>query len=441
MNPVEKLIATLREDPLIRRVLRNSGYLFSGNALSALLGFVQLIFVVRLLGIERYGLVNAVLLFASNVNRLLSFRMSEVVTKYMGEALAQGDKARAAALAKWVGLAEALTSVAAYLVLFALAPWFADAPTATVLYQFYGLYLLANIVYETATGVLQVANRFGRVGAANTIQGVVTAVGVFLSFFMGWGVFEILASYLLGKLVAAAIVTGTAVQELKHHVSDRWLQAPASLLPDWKPILGFALTTNINGTVNLFARDNVPLYLKWLLGDAALGYFSLASRLITLVTLPIDPFITPTYTEITRTVAQRQWQTTRKLLKQVSLIGGAWTLLAGGGILALGWWLIPPVFGQDALPAYPCFIILLIGYGVANLANWNRPLLLALGYPNYPLIVAAVAGTIEIAIIFLLVPSGGILVGAAIFSAYLVVTILVNVARGLSILNYNETHA
>jgi O-antigen/teichoic acid export membrane protein len=400
-----------------------------------------LTFVIRLLGVEQFGLASGVMLFASNVNRFLSFRMSEVVTRYMGEALAQDNKARAAALAKWIGIAEAVTSLLAYLVLFVLAPWYSRNPTVVVLYQFYGLYLIANIIYETSTGVLQVTNRFSRVGLANTIQGVVTATGILISFFMNWGLFEILTAYLLGKIVAAVLVTGSALKELNQKVGRSWIHAPARLIPDWKSILGFAVNTNINGTVNLFARDNVPLYIQSLLGDVALGYFSLASRLITLVTLPIDPFIAPTYTEITRTIAQKQWQTTRKLLKQVSLVGGTWTLIAGGGLVALGWWFIPFVFGGEMSPAYLCFIVLLIGYGVANIANWNRPLLLALGHPNYPLIVAAITGAIEIALIFAFTPRGGYLIATAIFSAYLVISILINILRGLSILKHNEATA
>ncbi|RIK26053.1 MAG: hypothetical protein DCC54_08235 [Anaerolineae bacterium] len=80
-------------------------------------------------------------------------------------------------------------------------------------------------------------------------------------------------------------------------------------------------------------------------------------------------------------------------------------------------------------------LILLVGYGAANIANWNRPLLLALGRPNVPLVVAAVTGVAELALIVLLVPSGGYLVAAAIFSAYLAVSILVNISIGLSDIN------
>ena len=436
---LQKLTASLREDRVIIRVLRNSGYLFSGNAISAALGFIQGIFVVRLLGIEQFGALTAIMLFASNVNRLLSFRMSEVTVKYMGEALAQENKDRAASLAKWIGVAEALTSILAYIVLFLLAPWFSKDPATLNLYRYYGLFLLANLVYETSTGILQVTDKFSRAAFANLIQSLTTAALILLAFFMRWGMFEILTAYLVGKTVAAFVVAGSAIGELTRKVGNIWISASPRSVAEWKSIGKFALSTNVNGTVNLFARDNVPLYIRYFVSDTALGYFRLASSLINLVMLPIEPFIWPTYAEITRAVAQRQWQAARQLLKQVSAIGAIWTLVAGGGLITLGWWFIPFVYGAESAPAYQCVLILLIGYGVANIANWNRPLLLALGHPNYPLMVAAITGAVEIILIFVFVPSGGYLVGTAIFSAYLAVSIIINVMRGLSILKHNES--
>jgi O-antigen/teichoic acid export membrane protein len=178
-----------------------------------------------------------------------------------------------------------------------------------------------------------------------------------------------------------------------------------------------------------------------LLSPAAVGYFSLASKLINLIMVPLDPLIAPTYAEITRTITQRQWVATRKLLKQVSAISAAWTLLAGGGLAAVGWWLIPFVYGRDMAPAYPAFLLLLIGYGAANIANWNRPLLLALGRPAHPLFIAAVTGAVEVALIFLLVPRGGYLAGAAIVAGYFVVSIGWTVMLGLRIMKREETTA
>ena len=238
------------------------------------------------------------------------------------------------------------------------------------------------------------------------------------------------------------MVTGFALRELNNKLGRGWIRAPLNLVPDWKPILQFAFSTNLNGTVNLFARDNIPLCI-WLL-SSQLPQSDISQphhELINLIMVPLEPFIWPTYAEITKTIAQKQWTATRKLLKQVSAIGAAWTFLAGGGLVAIGWWFIPFMYGNEMAPAYLCFVILLVGYGVANIANWNRPLLLALGKPNYPLMVSAITGAIEIALIFLFVPSGGYLVGAAIVSGYFVISIAWTALRGLSIIKREEAHA
>ena len=442
MSFLQRIRSSLREDPLLQRVLRNSSYLFSSNTISAALSVVQGVFVVWLLGSSGYGLLTIVMDFASNTNRLLSFRMSEVVVKYVGEALAQEDKPRAAAVVRGIGLLEAAMSILAYLVLLVLSAWgarsLADDASVVSLFRFYGLFLLANLVYETSVGVLQATNQFGQVARANFYQSIALTVFIVAAFVLDLGILGILTAYLIGKTIAGVMVAVSASRELNRRLGKDWSHTPLNQAGDWKSILRFAFSTNLNGTVNLFARDNIRLYLAWFLSNAQVGYFKLASQLINLVMLPIEPFIWPTYAEITKTIAARQWQTTRKLLKQVSTIAGIWTLLAGGGLIALGWWIIPLLYGRDMTPAYPAVVILLLGYAFANILNWNRPLLLALGYPAYPLIVAAVFGAIEVVLIVLLVPGGNYLVGAAIFSAYLALSVSWNAVRGLSILKREE---
>ena len=445
MSLLQRLRSNLRDDLLLQRVLRNSGYLFGSNTISAALGVLQGIFVVRLLGDSGYGLLAIIMDFASNTNRLLSFRMSEVVVKYMGESLAQEDKGRAAAIVKGIGLLEAAMSILAYLVLLALSAWgartFADNVEVVYLFRFYGVFLLANLMYETSVGVLQTTNQFKQVARANFYQSIVVTILIVAAFILNLGILGILTAYLIGKAVAGIMVALFAFREMNNTLGKEWVRAPLNRITDWKSILRFAFSTNLNGTVNLFARDNIRLYLALFLSNAQVGYFRLAASLINLMMLPIEPFIWPTYSEITRTIAQRQWDATRKLLRQVSMIGGMWTLLAGGGLVALGWWIIPILYGPDMAPAYPGVLILLLGYAFANILNWNRPLLLALGHPAYPLIVAAICGVIEVLLIFFLVPGRNYLIGAAIFSAYLAISISWNALHGLSILKRKEATA
>ena len=196
----QTIYSGLRQESLFERVVRNSGYLLSSNVIVAALGVLQQILVVSLLGDSKYGLLVIVMDFASNTNRLLSFRMSEVVVRYVGEALAQGNRARAASLVKWMGLLEAGMSVAAYLVLFALSLWaaqrLADDASVVSLFRFYGLFLLANLVYETSLGVLQSTDRFKLVAQANFYQSIVVTALIVAAFLSGLGILGVLTAYL-----------------------------------------------------------------------------------------------------------------------------------------------------------------------------------------------------------------------------------------------------
>jgi O-antigen/teichoic acid export membrane protein len=462
-------LKTLRlwwHDNLLRAVLKNSSFMFSSNTIAAGLAFLNPIFAVRLIGIEGLGVVAIVQTFVSNVNRLLSFRMSEVVVKYLGQTLAsqptepvqpgvttsitQSNKIKdpqAAALVKGIGLIEAATSIVAYLVLLLLASWAASVlikdPSEVMLIPFYGLMLIANLVYETSTGVLQTHKRFDRLALINTIQSVLTTSLIFGAFILRRGVVEILAAYLVGKAFAGVAITVFAFKQMNQSAGRGWWRESLQQVKYWKGIWNFAINTNLNGTVNLVTRDNAPLYLTYLspasVAQTYVGYLKLGLSIINFITLPIDPFIWPTYAEITRTIAQHLWARTRYLLKQVSSIAGAWTLGVTAAIALLGWWLIPLVYGADAAPVYPVVLVLLVGYGTANIFNWNRPLLLAFGKPSYPLRVALYVGIVEILLILWLVPQTGYLVMAGILSAYLAVSVGITAWRGWQELRIQET--
>jgi O-antigen/teichoic acid export membrane protein len=430
-----------KADDLLKRLLRNSGFLFSSTVISAALGFFQGILVVRLIGIDGYGLlVGVVFLFATNVNRLLSFRMSEVTVKYVGDALAAQDKPRAAALFKGLGLMEIGTSVVAYLLLLALTPWaartFAENPAVAPLFPAYGLFLLGNLLYETSTGILQTFKRFDRISAVQIAGSVTIAASILAAVLLKGNLIHILAAYLAGKLLAGFLIVLFAAREAKTHLGAGWWRVRLSQVADWRDILGFALNTNLNGTVTLAMRDSAPLFLAAFASQTEVGYFKLALSLVSLVTLPIEPFIWPTYSEITGTIARAQWDATRRLLRRVSAIAAAWMLTAGGGLVAFGWWLIPFVYGADAAPVYPAVVLLLLGYGFATIFHWNRPLLLALGKPSYPLVVAILTGVVQIALIFVLLPRFGYLGMAALLSAYLIASIGIIVWRGLTEINH-----
>ena len=444
MTSLREIVTSLKEDNLLKRVVRNSSYLFGSNVASSVLSFVQTIIAVRLIGVSSWGLIATIQTFASNINRFLSFRMSEVVIKHLAPSLADDKKQDAAALVKAAGLTEAVTSLVAFLILVLLAPWaattFANDTTKTPLYIFYGLIILSNLVFETSTGVLQATHRFDHLARVGLIQSILTfslMAGTYV--FYRWSsllpaadlLVAILLVYIVGKTYVGVSQVILAVRELNHVLEPGWWRVSLRSLPGKRSLILFAFNTNLNGTVNLLFRDNIPLYLAMLVSTTAVGYFKIAMTLIIPITLILDPFIAPTYAEISQTIARMQWDSTLRLLKQITAITSGVVLAIWIGWALTGWWIIPTIYKPQAIPVYPLLLILIAGYGFASVFQWNRSLFLSLGKAGYPVLVSTLLGVIELALIFSLVPRFGYLMMAVILSGYFIVSIGFITLRGL----------
>ena len=182
------LAARLRQDDLLARVILNSAHLFSSNSISLVLSFVQGILAARLLGLADYGLVVIVMAYASTINGVFSFRMSELVVRYAGEYLETGDREKASALIKAAGLTEAGVSALAFaLVAFTagLATRFiTKTPGTEWMIIVYSVGLLTNFNTETSTGILQVTDKVRLRGVVNLAQSLLSATIIAAAFLL-----------------------------------------------------------------------------------------------------------------------------------------------------------------------------------------------------------------------------------------------------------------
>ena len=139
------------------------------------------IVTASLLGVKGFGELGIITVFVSNVNRLLSFRMGDVVVKYMGEALERGETRSAPrrwskppALIEGAHLAGGLWRPGAAGARWA-RPVSPKIAALAPLFLLYGVSILANITTETATGVLQVTGHFRSQALINLAQSVLVA--------------------------------------------------------------------------------------------------------------------------------------------------------------------------------------------------------------------------------------------------------------------------
>lgn len=429
------------KDQLLRRVLRNSSYLFASNVIGAVLSIVT----ANLLGVTGFGVLGVMTSFVAGINRLFSFRMGDVVVKYMGEALALEENERAAVVVKAAMLVESLTSIAAFGFLVLVAPFAASEvahdPATAPLFLLYGTSILANITTETSTGVLQVTGHYRSQALINLMQSILVAALVGYAYVTGGGIVNVLLAYLIGKIILGMGPILLALYWLPRVLGKNWARASWNLLPPRSELARFAISTNFSGTINLIARDSEVFWAGLFFNPTVAGYFKTALALITLIVMPINPFISTTYPEITRAVASRAWDSLRSLLRKVTVIAGAWTAAVALGLLLFGrqvlfqdWQIFGHTFHiyeAEFLPAFPVLLILLVGFGAANILFWNRPLLLAQGLAGFPLKVSFWAMLAKVTLTFALLPGAGYLTEAALLSGYFLVSVGIIVLRGL----------
>ncbi len=435
-------LGTWGKDVILKKVVGNSAYLFGSQAVSAVLS----ILTANLLGVASFGELGVVIGFVTNINRLLSFRMRDFVVKYMGGCLANDQRKEAGAILKAAALTEMLTSLAAYLVLALLSGWgassFAKDPATQPLFLIYGLTILGNIMAETATGALHVTGHFRSQALLNLLQSLMTA-GLFLIVYLNQGgLTAVLLVYLAGKMVLGIGPVLLALYWVPKALGRGWWRTPLrGNLPPHKGMVRFALSSNFSGTVTILARDSELLWVSYFFNTTVSGYFKVALAVINLMVMPITPFISTTFPEITRNIAKKQWTKLRLLLTRVTIISGAWTGAVAAGLVLLGRQLLfSPwnffgrtiyIYKAGYAPAFGVLLVLLVGFGVANIFFWDRTLLLAFGKADYPLKVSFFAMLGKVILAFLIVPTVGYLAEAALFSGYFLVVVGLLIWRGL----------
>ena len=180
----------------------------------------------------------------------------------------------------------------------------------------------------------------------------------------------------------------------------------------------------------MIVRDSELLWVSYFLSPAEAGYYKVAVAINRYLLLPINPLIQTTYPELNRHVKNKEWKPLRKFLQRITTLSGAWTLSAAVGLLIFGRWVILLYAGSDFLPAYSAMILLLAGYGVANIFFWNRSLLLSFGDSLFAFLTMLSAGLLKILGAFVFVPTYGYLAEAMLFSSYFLISVVLNLVRG-----------
>ena len=435
---LQRIRTSLREDNLFRRVVGNSLHLFSNNTIALALSVLQGALVARLLGVSGFGLLGIITSYASAVNSVFSFRMSELVVRYGGEYLEKREKRKASAFMKAASLTELFVSALAFIIVAVTASWaeanLAKTSGAAWMFVVFAIGLLANFNYETSIGILQVTGKIKLQGTVNLLQSVVTTIIIVAAFLTNGTLQTILFAYLLSKTILGLGMFIAAQIQLHRVLGRGWWRESFSAIAErseWRELIRFAVSSNVSATIIKIFRESEILWVGFFLSTTAAGYYRVAYTLAGFLAIVSDPLITTTFPEINRLVVQSAWARLKDFLRKVTSLSFAYNAVIAVGFVLFGGWMIRIYSNETFLPAYPAMIALVVGLAFNYTLFWNRPLLLSLGLPEYPIKVTLVVGIIKIALAFLLVPRFGIVAAGALLSFYYVASVGVMAWRGI----------
>ena len=439
------LFSKFRNDPLFTKVIRSSGSLFSNNTIALGLSVLQGVMATRLLGPAGFGLLGVVMAFASTVNSLFSFRMSELVVRYGGEYLNTNQKDKASATIKAAALTEGIVSLLAFIVVLLTASlaetYAAKTPGTAWMFTVFALGLLTNFNVETSKGILQITGRMKLYGMLNLIQAILTTLIIAAAFFLHGNITTVLIAYLTGKTIIGLGMFIAAQIQLRKALGKTWWHTPFSALAETRKMIRFAISSNISATIIKIFRESELLWVAIFLDTTAVGYYKVAYTIVHFLSIPADPLIDTTFPEINRLVAEKAWHRLRDFLRKITTLSFVYNLALGLGLILLGRWIIRIYSGSEFLDAYPALVTLTIGLVFNYILFWNRPLLLSLGLPEYPIYATFIAGLLKLGLSFVFVAQYGIAAAGALLSFYYIASVGAMVWRGIIEIRKNENRA
>ena len=381
------------KDQHFRSLLKNTSYLAVSKAVVAVASVATLAFAGRALGLEGFGILILIASYAQAANGLVKFQSWQLVIRYGGAALAQGDEEtfkRATGFALGLDLASGFGGMVAAMALLPLiGGWFGLPEDLTTLALLYCL-LIPAMGASSPSGALRALDRFDLISWQGTVTPIARAVLSGIGYLQGWGLAGFVALWFATDLVGDLFLWFLAWRELKRRKLRKGIRPtlkPTGLANAWP----FAIQVNLTSSLMAAWSPIARLIVGGLLGPASAAIYRVAASLADSAQKPADLLAKAYYPEVVRMdlASKQPW----KLMVRGTALAAAFGLAAVLILVLGGRPLIDLLFGAEFLGVYPVLLIMIGVPLIAILSFPLPPMLYALDRPDAPL-KARILGTL-----------------------------------------------
>lgn len=405
-----------------RQILKGSIMAYVSLAVNIIAGIVYTPWMVRQIGQSNYGLYTLAISITSIL--MFDFGIGAAITRFAAKYRAANDEKK---LSEFVGLVYKLyiaidmVAFMAASVLFIFLGNVYVKLTVEELDVFRIVYIMVigyNLIafpFTTLNGILGAYEEFVVIKFCELLTRLVTIVLVIVSLFMGYGLYALVLSNIIGGLISIVIKWYYAHVKLK--VKAKWKIFDKALLLE---VFGFSVWTAISGVATTIGANLMPSLITALQGSVETAIYGAANTLngyAYLLTSALTGMFLP---KVTRVMAQED---AKVRLEELSIRVGR-ILMYMSAIIIVGFYCVGKDFfilwmGEEYIQAYYCSCFLLVGELLFNSFQIYNTAMTAEGYVKPVALIKLLSAVISLVLGGMLIPYiGAIGAGAAISISY-----------------------
>ncbi|UCC50644.1 MAG: MOP flippase family protein [Anaerolineaceae bacterium] len=362
-----------------------------------LITFFVFLLLSRLLGPEAFGLVALASVFTAFVRIFLD--------QGFGAAIIQRSDLEPEHLdtAFWFGIVVGLALTLGGIAAANLIAQLFEEPQLAPIVRWLSLTFLIAALSSTQIAILRRDLAFKSLAVRSTVATVGGGIVAVSFAFLGFGVWSLVAQNLVGSLLGVIFLWRASHWRPGFNFSKRHLSE----------LYGFGLNVIGIKVLDFFNRRSDDFLIGYFLGPVALGYYTIAYRLL-LVMLQLLTGITTAVSFPTFSRLQKEPERMRSAFYKVTKVTSLIAFPAFVGILIVAPELVDVLYGSEWAPSVPVMQILALIGILSSVTLFNNTVMKAAGKPSWQLAIMSINMVFAV-IGFLIVVRFGIVAVAAAY--------------------------
>lgn len=406
-----------RRDVSLQTLYVNTAKLFSGHALSALVGLGTIWFATAGLGVWQFGILTAILSFTSLVGNTLKFSTWEAVVKYGADDLSRGDADALRRLVAFNTLLDIGTALVSLVVCAGLAYFVLPLIKVPPEYLHFALFLSLSAFFTvsaTPVGVLRLFDRFGLLAITEPIGPLVRLGLCALFYHLGWGIWAFGAAYLISSAIDRLLTVWFGWRELRQRdLMPGWRDLRARHTEGHPGLWKFVLANNGRTSLGVITKQSDDLIVAGFAGPTGAALWRIAKQVSSVLTGPARIFVISVFPQLARLWSARSYRSFRRLVVRSSVTSTLGAVVVVGVFAALGPTLLHLFFHKAAqhqfIDAYVPALLLMISRVATVLMSPFLPALTAMGRAVRNLKLALMLAMVSVPVLLVLTWQFGII--------------------------------